>query len=99
MCVCIWPLNVHRTGPTSLALIHAATLPDNVVLVRGQIGKRFDQPAGPANHDLLRSCGLAQSEMQPKVALRDISIPAAYFFLMFIAAVLQSHHRTQGRTV
>src|SRR5215469_1044207 len=99
VCVCTWPLNVDRTEPVSLVLVYAASLPHNVVLIRGQIRKRFDQPAGPANHDLLCPCRSAQPKMQTKVALRDISIPAAYFYLMFIAALFQGHHRTQGRPV
>src|ERR1700740_1863896 len=73
----------------SLLRIDSAAFPHNVVSIRRQVVQSFHQPARPANYDLVRFLRLAQAEMQPQVALRNVAIAAANFLLALVGALLE----------
>src|SRR5580765_301318 len=87
--ICAPPIDLHRTDSTSFARVNAPALPHKVVVIRWKIGKDFDKPAGPTNYELRRLFRLTQSEMQSKVALRDVAISTTHLLVALIVPLLQ----------
>src|ERR1700756_2989832 len=73
----------------SLLRIDSAAFPRNVVSIRRQGVQSFHPPARPPKYDLVRFRRLAQTEMQPQVALRNVAIAAANFLLALVGALLE----------
>src|SRR5579862_6952919 len=81
--------NRDSTHRMRLLCVYPATFSHDVVSVRWQVIQSFHKPARPANHNLVRFRRLAQTEMQSQVALRNIAIAAANFFLALVRALLE----------
>src|ERR1700751_5645777 len=82
-----------------LLCVNSAAFPHDVVSISRQVIHSFHQPARPANDNFVRLGRLAQTEMQSQIALRNVAIAAANFFLALVLALLECDRRSQGGSV
>src|ERR1700722_10737114 len=83
------------THRVRLLCVDPAAFPHHVISIRQQIGERFHQSAWPTNYNFVRLGCLTQTEMQSQVALRNVAISAANFFLALVLALLECDRRSQ----
>src|ERR1700741_1067377 len=85
--------------PAGLLRIYSTAFLHDVVSIGRQVVQSLNQPARPADYDLVRFRRLTQTEMQPQVALRNVAVATANFFLALIGSLLERDRGAQGGAV
>src|SRR6185369_14150491 len=83
----------------SLLVDDAGALFDGYDRIHIRAVELVDDPTGPTNFNQIDLRALLQSEMQPLIALRDITVAAANFILLREVTGNNFHHRTNACSI